>query len=73
MKHEFIHKLSIMNLLWLKEEINSALKEKDPNEILEYIKKLELQQKKARNNKELDRIDNQIKILVKLSELQINS
>jgi len=63
MKHDFIYKLDIRNLLWLHEEIEQALADKDPNEILEYLKKLEVQKKNVRNNKEYDAVNKNIALL----------
>jgi len=63
MKHEFIYKLDIRNLLWLHEEVEHALADKDPNEILEYLKKLEVQKKNVRNNKEYDAVNRKIALL----------
>ena len=63
MKHEFIYKLDIRNLLWLHEEIEQALADKDPNDILEYLKKLEVQKKNVRNNKECDSVNKDIALL----------
>ena len=63
MKHEFIYKLDIKNLLWLHEEIELALADKDPNEIFEYLKKLEVQKKNVRNNKEYDAVNKNIALL----------
>lgn len=63
MKHEFIYKLDIRNLLWIHDEIERALADKDPNDILEYLKKLEMQKKSARNNKEYDAVNKDIALL----------
>jgi len=63
MKHEFIYKLDIRNLLWLHEEIEQALADKNPNEILEYLKTLEVQKKNVRNNKEYDSVKRDIALL----------
>jgi ABC-type hemin transport system substrate-binding protein len=63
MKHEFIYKLDIRNLLWLHEEIQQALADKDPNDILDYLKKLEVQKKNVKNNKEYDSVNKQIALL----------
>ena len=63
MKHEFIYKLDIRNLLWLHEEIEQALADKDPNDILQYLKKLEVQKKNVRNNKEYDTVNKDIALL----------
>ena len=63
MKHEFIYKLDIRNLLWLYEEIEQALADKDPNDILEYLKKLEVQKKNVRNNKDYDAVNKRIALL----------
>lgn len=41
MKHEFIYKLDIKNLLYLHEQIESALQEKDTNEIVDYMKQID--------------------------------
>lgn len=63
MKHEFIHKLNIKNLLFLHEQIEDALKNKDANDLLEYIKKLEKQRENVRNNKDYDIINKHIALL----------
>jgi ABC-type hemin transport system substrate-binding protein len=63
MKHEFIYKLDIRNLLWLHEEIEQALADKNPNDILEYLKKLEVQKKNVRNNKDYDSVNKDIALL----------
>jgi hypothetical protein len=63
MKHEFIYNLDIRNLLWLHEEIEQALADKDPNDILEYLKKLEVQKNNVRNNKEYDAVNKDIALL----------
>jgi hypothetical protein len=63
MKHEFIYKLNIKNLLHLHEQVESALSEKDPNEILEYMKKLEEQKKNVRNNKDYDQLNKEYALL----------
>lgn len=67
MKHEFIHKLDIKNLLWLHEEIEKALADKDPNDILEYMKKLEVQKNNVRNNKEYDAVNKDISLLERVA------
>jgi len=63
MKHEFIHKLNIKNLLFLHEQIEDALKEQDANDLLDYIKKLEAQRENVRNNKHYDLITKHIALL----------
>jgi hypothetical protein len=69
MKHEFIHKLNIKNLLHLHEQVEYALSEKDPNEILEYLKKLETQKKNVRNNKDFDELNKQYALLDSIASL----
>ena len=55
-KHEFIFKLNIKNLLFLHEQIEMALKDKDPNDLIRYIKILEQQKDNAKTNEDYDSI-----------------
>ena len=63
MEHEFIKKLDINNLLYLHGQICSAIRNKDANEIMEHLKKLEAQKKNCRNNKEYKLIEKDCEIL----------
>lgn len=69
MKYEFIHDLNLKNLLWLHNEIENAIADKKPDEILEYIKKLEEQKKSVRNNKEYEYICKEIAIIKNIIKL----
>jgi len=53
-KHEFIFKLNIKNLLFLHEQIEMALKDKDPNDLIRYLKILEQQKENAKTTDDYD-------------------
>lgn len=63
MKHEFIFKLNLNNLLYLHEEICTAINNKDANEIMEELKKLETQKTNCKNNRDYKQCEKRIKIL----------
>ena len=63
MKHEFIYKLDIKNLLYLHEQIENALQEKDPNEIIDYMKKIDKWKLNVRSNEEFDLLNKQYALL----------
>lgn len=63
MKHEFISKLNLNNLLYLHEQVCLAISNKDANEIMEEIKKLETQKANCKNNRDYKQLEKQCKIL----------
>lgn len=63
MKHEFIYKLDIKNLLYLHEQIESALHDKDPNEILDYMKKIDEWKLNVKNNDDYDLLNKRYALL----------
>lgn len=70
MQHEFIFKLDIKNLLFLHEQIEEALKKKDPNDILNHMSILQKQKNNAKTNKDYDLISKQYDMLSVFSNLK---
>ncbi len=69
-KHEFIHKLDVKNLLFIRNQIDMALKEKNANEILERIKVLEQQKIHAKTREDYVEIIKDCNLLYAIAELE---
>lgn len=66
MTQEFLSKLTISNLLYLKEDLEKVISKKDPNEVFSTIKKFDEQLKNAKNEEEYNSIKKNINFLNEL-------
>ena len=66
MTQDFLTKLTLTNLLYMKDNIEKVISEKDPNEVFATIKKLDEQLKNVKNNKDYDLIKKNIDFLNEL-------
>jgi hypothetical protein len=65
MNAKFINKLAIQNLLWLHDQVEAAIRAKDPNEILEYLIRLDGWSKKVNTQAEFETLTKHIELLEK--------
>lgn len=63
MSREFLERLSITNLLILKNDIDKAILKKEPNDVFSQIKKMEVQKTNVKSNLEFDSIQSDIDYL----------
>ena len=69
-KHEFIHKLDVKNLLFIRNQIDMALKDKNANEILARIKILEQQKIHAKTREDYVEITKDCDLLCSIAGLE---
>lgn len=69
-KHEFIHKLDVKNLLFIRNQIDMALKDKNANDILARIKVLEQQKINAKTREDFAEIIKDCNLLYAIAGLE---
>ena len=69
-KHEFIHKLDVKNLLFIRNQIDMALKDKNAYQILARIKVLEQQKVHAKTREDYAEIIKDCDLLYSIAGLE---